>query len=231
MTISRSAREIASIARRHRLNYATFNVACSQARKALHLKPLSSGNHLPKLLPGTVLRRFYEAVDKTDVLQHRILFRLLIFTGLRVSELVNVRISDIDLDQGKIFVDRGKGDKDRYVLFRDDFRLTLKAYIESLRGGHEYLFESTQKRPYSPERIRQLTREYAVAAGITERVHPHAFRHVALTQLAKEGMTDAQIQLVSGHSSRDSLAIYTHLALTDVAAPYQSAMRKLEGNI
>jgi integrase/recombinase XerD len=70
-------------------------------------------------------------------------------------------------------------------------------------------------------------KEYAAQAGITERVHPHLFRHQMLTWLTAQGLPDAAIQLVSGHSSRKSLEVYQHLSLAQVEASYQEAARKL----
>jgi site-specific recombinase XerD len=182
-------------------------------------------------LPEAALRRFYAAIDQADNLQHRILLRLLLFTGLRVAELAAILVADVDLGEGKIYIEQGKGSKDRYVLFRDDFRLTLAAYIQGLPPRQTILFESRQRRPYSPERIRQLIRDYAADAGITDRVYPHLLRHQLLTLLTKEGVPDAAIQLISGHSSRESLKIYQHLALPDVAEDYQRAVHKLPEGI
>ncbi len=158
-------------------------------------------------------------------LQHQIMLRLLFYTAVRVSELTNIRLSHVDLTGCKIFIDQGKGEKDRYVLFPESFRLTLQAY---LRGVEEnvYLFESNRKKKYTSRRIQQIVEEYVEKAGIEMRVHPHLFRHQLLTFLTKNGVPDQQIQLISGHGSRESLEIYQHLALGDVGESYQEAMKK-----
>jgi site-specific recombinase XerD len=226
MKLSPAAREIVNTINRHRLNYDTLRMATHAARVHLNIKPPSRGRRLPQVLPEMVLRSFYAAIDSTMNLQHQIMLRLLFYTAIRVSELTNIRLSNIDLTGCKIFIEQGKGEKDRYVLFPDSFRLTLQAYLGSV-PENTFLFESNRKKKYTPRRIQQLIKEYANSAGIELRVHPHLFRHQMLTFLTKHGVPDQQIQLISGHGSRESLEIYQHLGLGDVSEKYQEAMKKV----
>lgn len=225
MKLSEPAREIVNLCRRLRLDYDGLRRACQHARKHLNMKPTKGARKLPRLLTEAQLRAFYEAIDKADDTKHQILLRLLFYTAIRVAELCAIKVADVDVAAGKIFIDDGKGSKDRYVLFPADFRLVLKAYIESRRGEGQYLFESSHKRHYSTGRIRQIVREYAAAAGI--KAHPHLLRHGCLTFLTREKLTDAQIQLISGHASKKSLERYQQISLSDVADDYQTAMRKI----
>lgn len=226
MKLSLPARELVALIRRHKLTYAGFNKACHEARKHIGMKPAKGARTLPRLLTEAQLLAFYEAIDKADNLKHRILLRLLFYTAVRVAELCAIKTADVDLAQGKIFIDDGKGSKDRYVLFPHDFGLALRAYIESRRGEGEYLFESAYKRHYSTRRIQQIVSEYAEAAGL-ERVHPHLLRHQNLSFLTSEGLADSQIQLISGHASKASLEVYQHLSLKHVSDDYQAAMKKV----
>jgi integrase/recombinase XerD len=221
-----AARELVRVIRHHKLNYDTFRQAAHLARKHLGIKPPVRGRKLPKLLSEAALRAYFKAVDDTDNLQHQIMLRILLYTGVRVAELCAIRMADVDLQAGKVFIESGKGDKDRYILFPDAFRLPLKAYVQS-KPENEYLFESSHRRPYSTRRVQQIVEVYAGVAGIEERVHPHLFRHQALTFLTSQGMTDAAIQLISGHASKKSLERYQHMSLKDAQGPYQEAMRKL----
>jgi len=225
MRLSEPAREIVNLCRRLRLNYDALRKATHQARKHLGMKPTKGGRKLPRLLTEAQLRAFYEAIDKADDTKHQILLRLLFYTAIRVAELCAIKVADVDVAAGKIFIDDGKGSKDRYVLFPADFRLVLKAYIESRRGEGEYLFESSHKRHYSTGRIRQIVREYAAAAGI--KAHPHLLRHCSLTFLTRQKLTDSQIQLISGHASKKSLEIYQSLGLSDVQGDYETAMKRV----
>ncbi len=151
---------LARLIRRHRLDYAAFEAICRAARKETGLRRPARSRRLPRLLPEASLRKFYEAVDQGGNLQHQILLRLLLYTAARVSELARIRVEDVDLDAGKIFIERGKGDKDRYILFPESFRLILKAYLAA-NPENVYLFESRHRRPYTTRRLQQIVQDYA----------------------------------------------------------------------
>jgi integrase/recombinase XerD len=226
MSLPAPVRELVTLARRHRLTYAMFHDTVRRARLELALHPSTNRKSLPKLLSDASLETYFKAVSNSGNLQHELMLKLLFFTAVRVSELCAIRMDQIDLRSNKIFILQGKGDKDRYVLFPGSFGIGLHAYMDT-HPDQEYLFESSHKKPYSRRRIHQIVVEYGVAAGITERIHPHAFRHQMLTWLKRQGLDDAQIQLISGHSSRKSLEVYTHMALSDVSEDYQAAVRKV----
>lgn len=226
MKLSPPARELVSTIRRFRLDDQGLSNACYEARRHLGLRRRTGRRKLPQLLSEASLTKYFDALDRTEDLQHQIMLRIFLYTGIRVSELCNIRMTDVDLHASKIFIDQGKGEKDRYVLFRDDFRLPLSAYMQS-HPENEYLFESTHKTKYTRQRIGQIVKEYAHVAGLTERVYPHLLRHQALTWLTREGLPDAMIQLISGHASKTSLEIYQHVGLADVREGYQRAMGKI----
>lgn len=230
MNLSPAARELVNLIRRHRLTYDTFRVATFHARRHLKLRPPKRGRALPRLLTEAQMKSYFDAVDAGDNLQHSILLRLFLYTGVRVAELCAIQIRDVDLDAGKIFIQSGKGDRDRYVLFGDQFRLPLRAYI-SAHPDNVHLFESKYKKGFTTRRIHQIVAEYGEAAGLDVAVHPHLFRHAILTHLTKSGVSDAQIQLVSGHASKKSLEVYQHLSLADVKQDYETAVRKLPTGI
>lgn len=88
-----------------------------------------------------------------------------------------------------------------------------------------YLFESNRLRPYSTRRVRQIIRQYALAAHIHKRVYPHLFRHQLMTFLTRKGIMSSKLQLLSGHAEEKNLALYRDLALADVSAEYEAAMQ------
>lgn len=228
MALTAAARELVRVIRHHNLNYDTFRTAAHSARKHLGIKQPARGRKLPKLLTEAQLKAYVRAVDETDNLTHQIMVRILIYTGVRVAELCAIKVTDVDLIAGKIFIESGKGDKDRYILFPDQFRLSLRAYVGSIQGrGQTYLFESNQRRAFSTRWIQKIIEEYGVRAQIEERVHPHLFRHQCLTWLTAQGMTDAAIQLISGHASKKSLERYQHMSLGQARDSYQDAVRKM----
>ena len=190
----------------------------------------SARRHLPQLLTDEELRRFYIGIDRASNIQHQIMLRLLFFAGIRVSELTRIEVGDVDLTASKIFIDDGKGHKDRFVLFPDTFRLTLQTYIRSVPGRTQqrYLFESSRKTKYSTRQVQRIVKEYGAVAEISKKVHPHLFRHQILSWLTTQGLSDSQIQLISGHSSKKSLELYQHLSLANVSGDYQEAVKKLD---
>ena len=93
--------------------------------------------------------------------------------------------------------------------------------------NNRYLFETRLCGPFTSRRIQQTVQEYRERAGITQKVHPHLFRHQMLTYLTAQGLSDAQIQLISGHESKTSLEVYQHLSLQSVERAYQEAVRSI----
>jgi site-specific recombinase XerD len=120
----------------------------------------------------------------------------------------------------QIFIEQGKGSKDRYILFPESFRLILQSHLAA-NPKNRYLFESRQRRKYTARRVQQIVADYARAAGLPERVHQHLLRHQMLTWLTAKGLPGAEIQLISGHASKKSLEVYQHLSLAHVAPAYQ----------
>jgi integrase/recombinase XerD len=225
MRLDPFVRTLVNEARHRRFTYLQFNEHCKIARKVLGLKRPRGPRTLPRLLPDNALEQFYETIDRTQNIQHQIMLRLLFYTAIRVGELVKIEIGDVDLAANKIYINQGKGSKDRYVLFPDSFALVLQAHL----AGHPdnvYLFESNRKTHYSRRWIEKIVEKYARAAGL--RVHPHLLRHQMLSFLTQGKLSDAQIQLISGHSSKKSLEVYQHLSLAAVAEDYQQAVKKVK---
>ena len=155
------------------------------------------------------------------------MLRLLFYTALRVSELCRIQTADVDLAENKIFINHGQGAKDRYVLFPDSFSLMLQTYIAG-KERNRYLFETRLHTHSSPRMVQMIVQRYAAKAELEAHVHPHVRRHQMPTFLTAEGkLTDAQIQLISGHSSQKSLERYQHMGLGDVAEDYQEAVKKV----
>jgi integrase/recombinase XerD len=220
-------RAIANLVRRSRLDYEGFRRVCSQVRKSVGFRRPPRSRRLPRILSEATLRQFYEVIDKAGNLQHQIMLRLLFYTAMRVSELAGITIENIDLDACKIFIERGKGDRDRYILFPESFRLILKAHLAA-NPKNRYLFESRQRTKFSTRRVQQIIAGYARRAELPDHIHPHLFRHQMLTWLTAQGLPDSQIQLISGHASKKSLEVYQHLSLSDVQPGYQKAVKQLE---
>jgi site-specific recombinase XerD len=224
---SRLVVQIMQLARRERLGYDDFLYVCQQVRRKLGMrKPKKRERRLPQLLSEPELQCFFRIIQDCGDVQHEIMLKLLFYTAVRISELIHIKAGDVDLDHCKIFIDQGKGRKDRYILFPASFRLVLKSHLRA-NPQNQYLFETRRFGPFTPRRVQQIVQGYRERAGITQRVHPHLFRHQMLTFLTSRGLSDAQIQLISGHESKKSLEVYQHLSLQSVESAYQEAVRSL----
>lgn len=221
---SRIVARIARIVRRSGLDYEGWRYVSKRVRKECDLKPAKKGRRLPKILTSDDFRRFFEVLDRSDSIQHSLMLRLLFYTGMRVSELCNTQVSDVDLESCRIRVNQGKGGKDRTVLFGKPFAVAVRTHI----AGHpdnRWLFQTRRNTRYSTRRVQQIVSAYAEKAGV--RATPHTFRHQFITWLTRQsGMADAELQLITGHAKRETLAVYQHIALdSQLEAKYQEAMK------
>lgn len=102
----------------------------------------------------------------------------------------------------------------------------LQAHLRA-NPKNRYLFETTRFTPFTVRRVQQIVQHYRDQAKIAQHVHPHLFRHLMITFLTGQGLSDSQIQLLSGHRSKQSLEIYQHLSLQNVQDAYQEAVKAM----
>ena len=113
------------------------------------------------------------------------------------------------------------------VPFPAAFKETLAVHIAATKQRKKnamYLFESSWKKPYSDRGIRKILNSYTEAAGIERAISPHKLRHFLFTWLKKQGIVDAMIQPYSGHSSRQSLEVYSKLSLATAQKKYDEVI-------
>jgi len=223
----RKARELATTLRRERADYVYLKEVFRQLRAELAIVVPRTPKRLPYVPSEKEIHRYYETVWKTRKPGDLVLIKTLLYTGVRVSELVAVRLGDVDFDRCQVRINEGKGRKDRVVPFPSSFKETLALHHDRLRQrGANFLFESSWKKPYSDRGVRRLLERYATAAGLAHPISPHRLRHFLLTWLKKQGIDDALIQPYSGHASRQSLEIYSRLAIADAQTAYADAMNR-----
>src|SRR6202790_4698905 len=167
--------QLVRIARKARLGYDDFLYVSQQTRRKLGLRRVLKQRRLPQLLTEAELKRFFRAIQECGNVQHEILLKLLFYTAVRVSELVHIEVGDVDLDACKIFINRGKGAKDRCILFPASFRLVLTTHLHAA-PRNRYLFETRRFGPFTTRRIQQIVQGYREMARITQPLHPHLFR-------------------------------------------------------
>jgi integrase len=222
---SRLVAKLARFVRKAGLTYEDWRYVSRRVRQKCDLHPDKKPVKLPRVLTADQFRAFYKAVDEADDVQHALMLRLLFYTAVRVSELCAIEVADVDVENCKIFVNQGKGSKDRYVLFGTSFAMALRAHIAA-HPDNRYLFQTRRCGKFSTRRVQQVVKLYAERAGVT--ATPHTLRHQAVTWLTRNsGLADAELQLITGHSQRTSLAIYQHVAVDgQLADKYQAAMKE-----
>ena len=123
---------------------------------------------LPYVPTEEEINRFYDTVWKSRNMKHVVMIKTLLYTSVRVSELINIKISDIDLDHCQIKVVQGQGKKDRIVPFPNAFKEILAVHLENVKKNDaKYLFESSWKKSYSDRGIRKILMKYTKEAGKT----------------------------------------------------------------
>ena len=125
----------------------------------------NAAKKLPYVPTEEEISKYYKAVWKSRNMKHVVIIKTLLYTGVRVSELVKIKISDIDLDSCQIRVIQGKGNKDRIVPFPNAFTEVLAVHIENAKKNKTiYLFESSWKKPYTDRGIRKILMNYTKEA-------------------------------------------------------------------
>jgi integrase/recombinase XerD len=219
------ARQLAKYLRSERPDYSYLKEVFRHLRDELDVQVTRQPKKLPHVPTEAEIRRYYDTVWTARRTGDIVLIKTLLYTGVRVAELVKISLGDVDLDACRIRIAQGKGGKDRYVPFPAPFKETLALHIAAAQDkGATFLFESSWKKPYSTRGVRAMLARYATKAGLDHHMPPHRLRHFLFTWLKTHGIDDALIQPYSGHHTRTSLEIYSRLALTDAQQTYNNVI-------
>jgi integrase/recombinase XerD len=221
----KKAKELSKYLRGEKPDYNYLKSLFQYLRKELEVEVPHSSRKLPYVPTEDEIKNYYNAVWNTKRFQDMLIIKVLIYTGVRVNELINIKLSDIDLSNCQIRINQGKGKKDRMVPFPEGFREVLGIHCDrSLKNI--YLFESSWKKKYTDRGIRKILAKYSTQAGLKTNISPHKLRHFLFTWLKKQGIDDALIQPFSGHESRKTLEIYSKLSISDAQVAYNDVITK-----
>lgn len=171
---------------------------------------------LPVVLSQEEVLAFF---DNVPSLKYRAALMVCYGAGLRISEAVALKVSDIDSERGLLRVEQGKGHKDRYAMLSPRLLDVLRRYYRATRPQGCYLFPSWRKEQHLCTTSLQLAcREAALRAGIAKRVTVHTLRHSFATHLLENGTDIRIIQVLLGHSRIDTTARYAAVSPQVVAA-------------
>lgn len=211
----------------------TFNQTVSAIRfyyNRVKRKPFASRvTHVRKKrsLPGILSREeVHRILSGTGNLKHRTLLTLVYSAGLRVSEVVKLRLSDLDFERSILIIREAKGKKDRISLFSNSAQKLTYQYMNAFRP-EVFLFESAyhaQKSHLSIRSAEALFTQAARRACIAKKVSIHSLRHAFATHLLEQGTDLRYIQKLLGHVSSKTTEIYTHVSTKDIRnirSPYE----------
>lgn len=223
----KKAKELAKLLRNERPDYHYLKAVFKHLRTELNVPVVTKSKSLPDVPTEEEMKQYYEIVWTGRNTQDLLIVKTLLYTGARVSELVKIKLVDVDFKRCQIRIESGKGGKDRMVPFPESFKEILAMHVKDMKvSGATHLFESSWKKLYTDRGIRKILQRYATAAGLTKTISPHKLRHFLFTWLKKQGLDDAMIQPYSGHASRQSLEVYSRLSLADAQEEYDQAIKK-----
>ncbi len=164
--------------------------------------------YLPTVLSA---KDISELIRVTNNLKHKIILLLIYSGGLRLGELLNLRIGDIDSEAMKIHIRQAKGKKDRYIMLSEKTLSMLRNYYKKYQP-HDFLIEGQKGGKYSPTSVQSVFKTALKKSGIKKKVTVHSLRHSFATHLLDEGTDIRYIQELLGHKRLETTQIYTHVS-------------------
>lgn len=178
-----------------------------------YVEGLRDSKHLPVVLSREEIQTVLDVINN---LKHRTMLALMYSSGLRLSELVSLRVRDIALEELTVHVKEGKGRKDRITIFSEKIRDDVERFMRG-KGADEYLFQSPMKdshgRHYrlSGRTVQKVFENALKRAGIVKKATPHDLRHSFATHLLENGISIRHIQQLLGHKNITTTTIYTRV--------------------
>lgn len=173
---------------------------------------------LPNYINHNDLEKILSIPDKTDKLglRNALILELLYSSGVRVSELVNIKLSDIDFSNKRILI-FGKGSKERFVMYGSVCANLLNDYLNNSRNllikeETEYLFVNKFGKKITDRAIRMIIEDVIKKSSLKLKISPHTFRHTFATHLLNEGADLKIVQELLGHENISTTGIYTHVS-------------------
>jgi integrase/recombinase XerD len=194
---------------------------------AINLTSPKSWLSLPKFLSVKEVESLLSQPkeDETRGIRDKAMLELLYATGLRVSELVSLRMSDLNLEDG-FLICRGKGGKERIVPFGGSAVGAILNYLSESRPkfllrDSEFLFLTYRGQPFTRQGFWKVLKKYAIEAKLEDKISPHVLRHSFATHLLERGADLRSVQLMLGHSQITTTQIYTHVSRKQIRRLYE----------
>lgn len=181
---------------------------------------------IPNFISHDKLNEIFTSFNDSNLdIRNRLVIELLYATGLRVGELVNIKIKDIDFGAQSIKV-LGKGSKERYVFYNNTTKEVLKKYLvvrkKLQKKANDYLLLNDKGTPIKEASVRKIIQTTLMKCGIKSKITPHTFRHTFATDLLNQGLDLVNVKELLGHASLNTTSIYTHITNDRIKEVYQN---------
>ncbi len=177
-------------------------------------------NRLPEVLTKDEVKKL---LGTADTQKSRLMLSLLYSSGLRVSELVNLKVADLGLKENMGWVRKGKGSKDRMFMLSSTLAEELQSYLQD--RNQTYVF--SKDKPLTTRNIQKIISGLKRRSGINKKITPHTLRHSFATHLLEQGTDVRVIQALLGHASLNTTQVYTHVSsehLKSIKNPFDSLL-------
>lgn len=193
----------------------------------VNVKQIKQKQNIPEFLFFNEVEQILDSIETNDFvgLRNRLMFEMMYGCGLRVAEVSDLRISDINIQERYIRV-IGKGSKERIVPFHPLIQELLKEYLdvyESYDKDHDYLFINNRKKKLTTRGIQYILDQVVLKSGLNKNVSPHMLRHSFATHLLDNGADIKIVQELLGHANISTTQIYTHVSIDKLVNVYQEA--------
>lgn len=174
--------------------------------QALNIK-FRKEEHLPEVLSQDEVQRIIKA---TQNLKHKTILLTIYSAGLRLSEVIGLKVANIDSNRMKIHIKQGKGKKDRFVMLSEKLLVTIRQYFKEYEPAN-FLFEGQKGGSYSSKSIQNIMKKAVAIAKIKKKATPHTLRHSFATHLLEQGCDIRYIQELLGHKNFVTTQLYTYI--------------------
>jgi site-specific recombinase XerD len=181
---------------------------------------------LPEFLTKEEVVKLFSVISNS---KHQLMIKFLYSTGMRVSELVNLRVKDFEFNQNYGWVRDGKGGKDRLFVVSKKLKIEIINLISAEKlFSSSYLFNSSFSKQYSVSSIRNIIQNACFKANIIKNISPHSLRHSFATHLIQNGYGVTEVQPLLGHNNINTTMIYLHMASPQIIK-VESPIDSLDG--
>ena len=197
------------------------------------VKSPKKSNHLPDFLYEDDVDEFLGCFDLNDPIEYRdrTMFEMMYGCGMRVSEVANLKLSDLDFNNQIVRI-LGKGSKVRIVPFYPVINDLLEEYLKKIRPSlmgyeqHDYVFVNNRGKQLTSRGIEYILKKTISDHGLIMQIHPHTLRHSFATHLLSAGVDIRIVQELLGHANLSTTQIYTHVSLEHLREAYDKAFEK-----